>query len=69
MSARWVRKTTERRSRVTIAKEHLGHFNHYENNFLSSVVIGNKMPVHNAEPETKAESKQWKRPGSRLREI
>ena len=47
--------------RVTIAKEHLGHFNHDENKFLKCIVTGDEMWVHYAEPETKAQLKQWKR--------
>ena len=45
---------------MTIAKEHLGHFNHDENKFLKCIVTGDEMWVHYAEPETKAQLKQWK---------
>ena len=45
---------------MTIAKEHLVHFNHDENMFLNRIVNGNEMWIHYAEPETKAQSKQWK---------
>ena len=51
---------------MTIGKENLGHFNHDENKVLNCIVTGDEMWVHYAEPETKAQSKQWKRPGSAL---
>ena len=41
--------TDQRASRVTIAKENLGHD---ENKFLNCIVTGDKMWVHYAEPET-----------------
>ena len=46
-SAKWVlQQLTEdqKSSRVTIAKEHLGHFNHDENKFLNCFVTGDEMP-------------------------
>ena len=49
---------------MTIAKEHLGRFNQDENKFLNYVVTEDEMWVHYTEPETKAQSKQWKRAGS-----
>ena len=52
--------------RMTIAKEHLGCFNHDENMFLNCIVTGNEMWVRYAEPETKAQQKQWKQAGSIL---
>ena len=42
-------------SRVFIAKENLGHFNHSENKFLNCVVTGDEMWVHYAESETKVQ--------------
>ena len=50
----------QKASRVTIVKEHLGIFNNDENKFLNSIVTGDEMWIHYAEPETKAQSKQWK---------
>ena len=44
--------------------EHLGRFNHDGNNVLNWIVIGDEMWVHYAEPETKAQSKKWKKSGS-----
>ena len=49
--------------RVTIAKEHLRRFNHDENKCLNCIVTKDEMWVHYGEPETKAQSKQWKRAG------
>ena len=46
--------------RMTIAKDHLGHSNHNENQFLNFIDFGDEMWAHYAEPETKAQSKQWK---------
>ena len=57
-------KEDQKASKVTIAKEHLGRFNHDENKLLNCFVTGDEMWVHCAEPETKAQSKQWKRAGS-----
>ena len=57
--ARWVPKQlTEDQnvSRVTIAKEHLGRFNHDENKFVNCIVTGDETWVHYAEFETKAQS-------------
>ena len=45
-------------ARVTIAKEHLGRFNHDdENKFLNCIVTGDEMWFHYTEPEIKAEVK------------
>ena len=66
VSARWVPKQLtedQKTSRLTIAKEHWGHFNHDENNFFNCIVTGDEMWDHYAEPETKTQSKQWKRAG------
>ena len=55
-SARWVLKQLtedQKISRMTIAKEHLGRFNHDQSRF---VVTGDEMWVHYVEPETKAQS-------------
>ena len=63
VSARWMPKELteyQKASRLTIAKEHLGQFNHDENKILNTIVTGNEMWNHYAEPETKAQSKQWK---------
>ena len=63
VNARWVPKQLtedQKASRMTLAKEHLAHFNHDENKFLKDFVIGDEIWVHYAEPETKAQSKQWK---------
>ena len=49
---------------MTIAKEHLGHFNHDENESLNCIVTGDEIWVHYAELETKTQSKQWKGAGS-----
>ena len=60
-------KTSERRPkavRVTIAKAHFGRFNHDEHKVLNCFVTGDEMSIYYAEPETKAQAKQWKRPGS-----
>ena len=54
----------QKASTLTIAKEHLGRFNSDENKFLDCNVTRDEMWVHYAEPETKAQSKQWKRPDS-----
>ena len=67
VNARWVPKQLtedQKASRMTLAKEHLAHFNHDENKFLKDFVIGDEIWVHYAEPETKAQSKQWKWAGS-----
>ena len=67
VSARWVPKQLtedQKASRVIIAKEHLGHFNHDESKFLNCTVTGDKIWVNYAQPETKAQSKQWKQAGS-----
>ena len=67
VSARWAPKQLredQKAFRVTLAKEQLGHFNHVENNFLNSIITGDEMWVHYTEPETKAQSKQWKLSGS-----
>ena len=42
---------------MTIIKP-LRSFNHNENKFLNCIVTGDKMWVHNTEPETKAQLKQ-----------
>ena len=67
VSARWVLKQLtedQKTPRVTIGKEHLGHFKHDENKLLNFIVTGDEMCVHYAEPETKAQPKQWKQAGS-----
>ena len=46
------------------SKEQLGRFNHYENTFLNTIVTRDEIWVHYTVPETKAQSKQWKRAGS-----
>ena len=59
VSARWVPKQLtedQKASRVTIAKNIWGCFNHDENKFLNCIVTGDKMWVHYAEPETKGQS-------------
>ena len=46
VSARWVPKQLtedQNASRMTIGKEHLGHFNHKENKFLNSIVTGDEV--------------------------
>ena len=48
----------------TIAKVHLGCYNHDGNKFLNCIVTADEMWVHYTEPETKAQSKQWKKAGS-----
>ena len=48
---------------MTIA-EHLCHFNHDENKVLHCIVTVDEMWVQYAEPETKAQSEQWKLAGS-----
>ena len=66
ISARWVPKQqteNQNASSVTIAKEYLGCFNNDENycqNMMKSIVTWDEMWVHYAEPETKAQSEQWK---------
>ena len=63
INAKWVPKQLtkdKKASRMIIAKEHLKHFNNDKNKFLNCIVTGNEMWVHYAEPETKAQSKQWK---------
>ena len=60
VSARWVPKklpADQKKSRVTIAKEHLRCFNHDENKVLNCIVTGDELRIHCAEPETKAQSK------------
>ena len=49
---------------MTIAKEHFARFNHDENKFLNCIVSVDEMLAHHAKPETKPQSKQWKRIGS-----
>ena len=66
VSARWVPKQLaedQKEARVTIAKEHLGHFNHDENECLNCIVIVDEIWVHYAESKTKGQSKQWERAG------
>ena len=47
------------------SKRTSGRFNHYhENKFLNSILTGDEMWVHHAEPKTRAQSKLWKRAGS-----
>ena len=53
----------QKTSKVAIAKEHLGQFNHDEKS-LNCIVSGDEMWVHYTEPETKAHSKKWKQAGS-----
>ena len=67
VSARWVSKQLtedQKASRLTIAKEHLGHLNQDECIFFNCIVTGDEMWLHYADPETKAQSKQWKKAGS-----
>ena len=54
----------QKAARLTITKEHLGHFHHDESKFLNCIVIRDEMWVYYAEPETNAQSKRWKRTGS-----
>ena len=72
-TARWVLKQLtedQKASRLTIAKEYMRCFDHgkkqnkKETNFLNSILTWDEMWVHYAEPETKAQSKQWKQDGS-----
>ena len=59
----------QKASRVIIAKEHSGRFNHNENKVLNCVLTEDKMWVHYAEPETNKRQKDflWKqRPHYRL---
>ena len=49
---------------MTIAKDHLGLFNHDENKFLNCIVTGDETWVYYAEPEAKAQSRQWKQASS-----
>ena len=63
----WVPKQLtkiQKASWVTIAKEQLGRFNHDKNYVLNCFVTGDDMWIHYAEPETKAQSQQWKLTGS-----
>ena len=72
VSARWAPKQLtedQKASRVTIAKELLGHFNHDENKFLNCIITMNEMWAHYAEPEAQVQSKQWKQAGSHLQEV
>jgi histone-lysine N-methyltransferase SETMAR len=67
VSARWVPRqlsADQKATRVTNAKEHLSRFNRERDKFLNRIITGDEMWVHYSEPETKAQSKQWKRAGS-----
>jgi hypothetical protein len=50
--------------RVTNSKEHLSRFNREGDMFLNRIITKDEMWVHYSEPETKAQSKKWKRAGS-----
>jgi histone-lysine N-methyltransferase SETMAR len=47
-----------------VQKNILSRFNREGDKFLNRIITGNEMWVHYSEPETKAQSKQWKRAGS-----
>jgi histone-lysine N-methyltransferase SETMAR len=65
--ARWVPRqlsSDQKATRVTNAKEHLSRFSREGDKFVNRIITGDEMWVHYSEPETKAQSKQWKRTGS-----
>ena len=67
VSARWVPRqlsADQKATRVINAKEHLSRFNREGDKFLNRIITGDEMWVDFSEPETKAQSKQWKRAGS-----
>jgi hypothetical protein len=51
----------QKATRVTNALEHLSRFNREGDKFLNRIITGDEMWFHYSEPETKAQSKQWKR--------
>ena len=66
ISARWVPKllsVSEKAKRVQFCQENLD-FMEGENKFLSTVVTGDETWCYYYDPETKVQSKQWKRSGS-----
>ncbi|GFT01093.1 histone-lysine N-methyltransferase SETMAR, partial [Nephila pilipes] len=48
---------------VEVANEFLQSYETYEQEFLDSIVTGNRIWVHYMTPETKEQSCQWKHPG------
>jgi hypothetical protein len=67
VSAKWMPRQAsadQKAIRVTNAKKHLSRFNREGDMFLNRIITGDEMWVHYSEPETKAQSKQWKRAGS-----
>lgn len=67
VSARWVPKQLsddQKANRVTACESHLARFRKDGEKFLNHIITGDETWIHYAEPETKQQSKQWKRPGS-----
>ena len=67
VSARWVpRMLTQEmmQNRVTASQENLNQWQHNPEDFLKRVVTVDETWVHHYDPETKLQSKEWKRPSS-----
>lgn len=67
VSARWVpRMLTQemKQSRVTASQENLNQWQRNPEDFLNRVVTVDETWVHHFDPETKLQSKEWKRPSS-----
>jgi len=64
---RWVPRilsTFQRADRKAIAEELLQNFKAESDGFIDRIVTGDESWVHHYDPESKAESKEWRRPDS-----